>query len=81
MKITIESTSRVVNLYDKNRQQIAPARIWEGVTEKGARVVAVIARVTTDEPDPVKLYEFEQDLIETKPPSAFAEAIPLRFIL
>lgn len=61
MKITIESTSKVVELDGQ------PARVWEGKTERGVTVVAFIPRITPLDGDPE---EFEADLLETRAPSA-----------
>ena len=42
MKITIESTSKIVSLNG------IPARIWEGETENGIKVHCFISRIAVD---------------------------------
>lgn len=73
MKITIESTSKTVTLSG------VPARVWEGHTESGIAVHCFITRVGVRDDQDVS--QFEQELAETRAPSAEVEAIPLRMIL
>lgn len=72
MKAQLESTSKIVTLNG------IPARVWEGTTEGGARIVAFITRVTPMDDDPG---EFERELDQQRPPSPDVEAFPLRMIL
>lgn len=72
MRATLESTSKVITVNG------VPARIWEGTTERGARIAAFITRVTPVDGDPG---EFERDLLECPPPSPELEAFPSRLIL
>lgn len=72
MKATLHSTSKTVTVNG------VPARIWEGTTERGARIVALITRVTPLDDD---ASEFERDLLEVAPPSAEVAAWPNRLIL
>lgn len=72
MRITIESTSKVVQLNG------VPARIWEGKTESGIPVHCYVTRIATDNKD---TSEFERELQRHRAPSAEVEAIPLRMIL
>lgn len=72
MKMTIESTSKVVSVNG------VPARIWEGTTERGIRTVAFITRVTPMGGD---AEEFERDLLEVVAPSAEVCSFPARLIL
>jgi hypothetical protein len=74
MKITIESTGRVVELNG------VPARIWEGETDSGIKVLCFITRIAIDK-DEVRMDEFERELQETRTPTAEIQAIPLRLIL
>ena len=79
MKITLESTSKVVLLNYVGREGV-PARIWEGVTDKGVKCHAFITRIAVHVDDDAA--EFERDLAEQrKPISADIEAYPLRMIL
>jgi hypothetical protein len=76
MKITVESTTKVVHLDG------IPARIWEGHTESGVPVHCYITRiaVATDSP-PEHFTQFDYELQEQRTPSAEVAAIPLRLIL
>jgi hypothetical protein len=76
MKITIESTSKVVTVNE------LPVRIWEGETESGIPIHCYVTRVAVDEGLAPGAYKvFEAELAEQKKPSAKVEAIPLRMIL
>lgn len=77
MKVTIESTDKVVTL-NVNGQEV-PARIWEGATENGIRCHAYVTRIAVHEKDDAS--EFERDLKEHRKPSVEMAAIPLRLIL
>jgi hypothetical protein len=57
-------------------------RIWEGTSEAGTPCMAFIPRVAVsgDHP-PEKHAEFKRELLEQRPPSDEAAAIPLRMIL
>ena len=73
MKITVESTTRIVNVNGMD------CRVWEGVTERGISIQALIPRIATlGNQD---LSQFVAELQETRPPSAEAEAFPNRMIL
>lgn len=74
MKITIESTTKIVHLNN------VPARVWEGTTEKGIKVHCFITRIAVDENEP-RIEEFENELQEQAKPSAEVESIPLRMII
>jgi hypothetical protein len=71
--VTIESTDKFVELNG------VPARIWEGQTHKGARVIVYVTRIAVRDGEDVS--EFESDLRACREPSAAAKAIPLRMIL
>lgn len=77
MKITIQNTTKIVNLSTSGGT--VPARIWEGQTESGIPVMAYVTRLST--PANGRLTEFENELQATTAPTAAAEAIPLRLIL
>lgn len=72
MRATLETTSKIVTVNG------VPARIWEGTTERGARIVAFVTRVTPMDGDGA---EFERDLLEVRAPSPDVEAFPLRLVL
>lgn len=73
MKMTIESTTKIVELNG------IPCRVWEGETAKGVKVHAFVPRVAVREGDDAS--EFEADLKEQRKPSADVAAIPLRMVL
>lgn len=73
MKMTIESTSRIVNASG------IECRVWEGITERGVKVQALIPRVAALADQ--DLSQFEAELREQKPPSSEVQAFPLRMIL
>ena len=74
MKITIESTSKIVHLNG------IPTRVWEGHSGSGIKVHCYIARVAIDKDEP-RSEEFEKELLETAPPSAEILALPSRMVL
>lgn len=80
MKLTIESTTRVVQLRLEPEGLEIPARVWEGKTESGIPVICLVTCVAVDQDH--DLSEFERELEACKPPRAAAsEAFPLRLIL
>jgi hypothetical protein len=80
MKITLESTTKIVELRNEGDLYRTPARIWEGYTADGIKIHAYITRIACDENEP-RLAEFQRDLKEHSAPSPEIEAIPLRLIL
>ena len=73
MKITVESTSKVVTLNG------VPARVWEGHTEEGIPIHCFITRVAVARDQ--NATRFEVDLQECAPPSAAVEVYPARLVL
>lgn len=73
MKLTIQSTSKVVQLNG------VPARIWEGQTESGIPVHCFVTRVAVREE--LNREQFEKELTSHEPPSAEVEFYPLRMVL
>lgn len=78
MKITIESTTQIVNLIDRLSGQGMPARVWEGKTESGVKVVCLIVRIAAQADQ--DLSEFDRELKEQKQPEA-ENVFPLRMIV
>lgn len=70
MKITLQNTEKMVTLNG------VPARIWEGSTAKGVRVIAFVTRLAVAADDDAA--EFEAELLETPPvlPSRQASSFP-----
>ncbi len=76
MKVTLESTSKVVELNG------VPARIWEGTTEGGVEVHAYVTRIAVREDViPEEMAIFERELLEQRAPSLAVQSIPLRLII
>jgi len=73
MKITVESTTKIVELDG------VPCRIWEGQTASGVRVHCFIPRIAAK--DDQDLSQFEAELQETIAPSEAVAVYPLRLIL
>lgn len=78
MKITMESTTRIVELVAPGGG-IVPARMWEGQTESGIAVQVLVTRVAVLKTDDCS--QFESELKEQKAPSVEWMAFPLRMIL
>lgn len=86
MKITIESTTKIVTLEDRFSRASLQARVWQGQTESGIPVQVFITRIAPDipmdHPDIDKLTaEFEHDLLRQSDPSLTVGALPLRMII
>ena len=77
MKITIHSTSRIVEV-SKGEASI-PARVWEGETDSGIKVQCLVTRIAASQTD--NLAQFEAELKEQRAPSAEVQAFPLSLIL
>lgn len=73
MKVTLESTTKIV------KANGIDCRVWEGMTVSGIKVQALIPRIAVLASD--DLSQFEAELKECKPPTAEAQAFPLRMIL
>jgi len=84
VKITIESTTKIVNLVIGGRD--VPARVWQGETESGIPVQCFITRIAPEIPqsDPridELTAEFERDLKRCADPRRTVSAIPLRMFI
>ena len=73
MKITIESTPKIVHING------VPARVWQGETESGIPVHCFVTRIAP--PADADCTEFDRELKEHAAPRAEVEAYPLRLIL
>lgn len=73
MRVTAESTSRVVSLNGE------PARIWEATTKRGVKCFLFVTRVAVAEHQ--NQTDFERDLVETRAPSREAESFEARMVL
>lgn len=77
MKITIESTDKIITLVNNGAEM--PARIWEGHTDSGIPVHCYVTRIACHEN--ADRSQFECELQAQKKPSVEIRAIPLRLIL
>lgn len=68
MKATIQSTTKLVQVNG------VPARVWEGVSERGIRFHAYITRVAVNRGDDAQ--EFQMELQECQEPTEDVAAIP-----
>ena len=73
MKITIESTTKVIEVNG------VPARVWQGVTSRGVPITCLITRVAVERTADAS--EFEKDLKEKAPPRGDAAVWPARLFL
>jgi hypothetical protein len=73
MKITIESTTRIVNVDGID------CRLWEGTTERGVKIECLIPRIAARGDQ--DLSQFEAELKEQRAPSFRESAFPLRMLL
>ena len=73
MTITIESTTKIVNLDGID------CRVWEGTTKGGVRIHCFIPRIAASADQ--DLTQFERELEEQRAPSFLVSGIPLRMIL
>jgi hypothetical protein len=73
MKITIESTTKVVTLNG------VECRVWEGQTERGVPIHCFIPRISVNEG--LDTDQFEAELQEQRKPSIDVAGLPLRMIL
>lgn len=77
MKVTLESTTKIVELVVDGKT--VPARVWEGTTASGIPCHAYITRIAVS-PE-LDASQFERELRECRRPTPAIEAIPLRLIL
>ena len=85
MKITIESTPKLVSLQTADGAWM-PARVWQGETESGIPVQVFVTRIAPEIPtsDPridELTAEFERELQRQADPRPTVAVIPLRFII
>lgn len=81
MKITLESTTKIVELGIENTNAFVAARIWEGATDTGIPVHVYIVRIATEKNPPENEEELKKELLQCRTPSEGVQAIPLRLII
>jgi hypothetical protein len=76
MKITIESTTKLVTLNGVD------ARLWEGETDSGIKVHCFIVRIAHDiDAPPERVEQFTRELHAQRPPAPELIPYPTRMIL
>ncbi len=78
MKITLESTTRIIDVKSSASADGIECRVWEGQTESGIKVQALIPRIAALKAE--DLSQFEAELKEQRAPR-MESAWPLRMIL
>lgn len=74
MRVTLHSTTRIVEVNG------VPGRVWEGTTDKGVTVYAVITRIAAA--SSANLSDFERELQECAPPTGPSMTVfPTRMVL
>jgi len=71
MKVTLESTDKIVTLHVGAGD--VPARIWEGHTENGIAVHAFVTRIAVHKDDDAS--QFERELQEHRPLSPALQGV------
>lgn len=80
MKITVESTDKIVELLNGSTDNGMPARIWEGETDTGIPIHCYITRIAVNKESDCS--QFEKELEECRPPTdPGIKALPLSMIL
>lgn len=73
MKITIESTTKIVQVNGID------CRVWEGESERGVKVQALIPRIAAHKD--ADLAQFEAELEEQKAPTFNPSPFPSRLVI
>ncbi len=84
MKVTLQSTTRLIELATERGGPAVPARVWEGQTETGIPVVAFITRIAPAIEDPPAgiTQDFEAELESCRVPEVDVTlALPARLVL
>jgi hypothetical protein len=76
VKVHLESTTQVITIIVNGVP--VPGRVWEGHTDSGIEVVALITRIAA--PADADLAQFEHELEAQRPPT-MPPAFPNRLIL
>ena len=79
MKVTLESTTKMVLVKTSPVEGVIECRVWEGQTESGIRVSALIPRIAAAEGE--DLTQFAEELKEQRAPSGEINCWPLRLVL
>lgn len=79
MKITLESTDRILDVTTHDRISETKARIWEGETADGIKVFALILEIAVHKSEDQE--PFEAELLAAKHREPTAIPWPLRFFI
>jgi hypothetical protein len=66
MTVTLHSTDKIITLATPTGD--VPGRIWEGVTESGIPVHAIVTRIAVHKDEDAS--QFERELVTCRPPSS-----------
>lgn len=79
MKVTLQSTDHLVTV--SRDGHVVEGRVWEGQTESGIRVHALITRIAVHMRDDQA--QFERELLEVHPPASYrsVQAFPRSLVL
>ena len=81
MIVHLASTSRIVEVVDEHGG-VVPGRVWEGRTEAGIPVFAVVTRIAVRDDNDLSQFEAElQSIPDATPSRESSAAIPARLIL
>lgn len=82
MKLTIESTSKIVELQPQGGAGAIPARIWEGETANGVKVHVYVTRIAVSLAADQSEFERELQAVgQPRRPSPDVDLLPLRLII
>jgi hypothetical protein len=79
LKITIESTKRVVKFHARRGAAPVDCRVWEGKTESGIEIQCLIPMIAVREE--ARQQEFEAELKTHRGPQIEPQAFPARLIV
>lgn len=79
MTVTVHSTARIILITDEQGNPLTEARVWEGETASGIKIQMLVPRIAAHKDE--DLSQFEQELQEQQPPTAYVQAWPLRMVL
>jgi hypothetical protein len=80
MKITLESTDKIVELYSgPNKVWPVKCRLWEGKTESGIAIHCLIPSIAVQADSDQS--QFLAELKEHRPPESMTDAYPMRMLI
>lgn len=79
MHVNLRSTTRVVQVQGSG-QGAVPGRVWEGETDSGIPVFAVITRIAAHESHDLRQFEAELQRCDEPTAESFV-AVPARLVL